>query len=69
VLNYHLSQLQGIYFAELKPVGHKMSLERVAAYVDTMDGKTQIQTLDAVAWTVAREFARKERDSRIPIPL
>jgi hypothetical protein len=68
-INYHLSQLQTLYFEELKPMGHKMSLERVAAYVDTMDGKTQIQTLDAVAWTVAREFARKERDSRIPIPL
>ena len=60
-INYHLTQLQTLYFTELKPMGHKMNLERVAAYVDMVDGKTQIQTLDAVAWTVAREANRAKR--------
>jgi hypothetical protein len=54
-LAYHLSQLQTIYFTELKPANQKMTALRVAAYVDTLDGPSQIQTLDAVAWTVARE--------------
>ena len=58
---YHLTQLQTLYFTELKPQNQKMSALRVAAYVDTLDGKSQLQLLDSIAWTVARKAERAKR--------
>lgn len=60
-IGFHMSQLQAMYFTELKPVNHKMSLERVVEYISTMDVKTQINVLDAVAWTIARNADRDKR--------
>ena len=64
-LAYHLLQLQSIYFKELKPANQKMTALRVASYVDTLDGPSQIQTLDSIAWIVARE-AERANGRRIP---
>jgi len=60
-IGFHLAQLQNLYFAELKPDNRKMSLERVVEYISTMDGKTQINVLDAVAWISARNADRAKR--------
>ena len=47
-------------------MNQKMNLERIAAYIDTMDEKSQIHTLDAIAWTVVRDAKRDaKRDKPI----